>query len=174
MTTAFKIPAAPYRKKLQRLIGQGMCVSELARRSGQSRSTIDSILKGQSSIYTTTAKNLRDLDPTPPQPAQMPALVSQRKLQALVAIGFIYSELSAGIKISRTSICTITTGYKTHVSATMATRINTFYQEHKSDAPRPLSRHSTQRQWPAPNQWIDIDHPHCRPLSYAGPRQERS
>lgn len=181
------VNAAPIRAHLAALAERGMGVRAVAARSGVSRSAVSGIATGATvrvrpatatAILAVTAAfdDLAD-------GALVPAVGTQRRLRALIAIGWSQAQLAYRLGITRTDL-TWRVNHAQQVTARVHRQTAGLYEqlwdtppvEHDHATRQSASRarnHARARGWAPPMAWDDIDDPTATPdtgTPESGPR----
>ena len=180
---ALIIDAAPIRSHLRRLVDSGMSVSDIAARSGYSRSDIINVLRGQRTrIRRSSAERVARVKPSGPERAIIDATGTLRRLQALIAIGWTQGQIAVACgRTTRGWTGEILRG-SNRVHARVAKDIEAAYdamwQGPKSPNVRSVIR-AQRKSWPPPLAWDDgtgphgIDNPDATPVT-GTPRKLRT
>jgi len=159
------VDAGPSRAHVMGLQMEGLGRREIARRSGVSQTIVARLLgldKSKPAKRVTPATQealLRVQADTLAPHSLVPILGSQRRLQALVAIGWTQSLLAERLGWSVANLSGITNGRRLFVTQKTASDIRALYEE-LSGTRGPSIRavnHAIARGWPAPAAWEDID-----------------
>jgi lambda repressor-like predicted transcriptional regulator len=184
------VDADPVRRHVLALRAAGLSTAQLVEEAGVSRSCLDDILPGRAGraparrILHSSARAVLAIPVdhraimlrTDPRSA-VPAVGTQRRLQALVALGWSMAQLAARVGVEANSLRRlINTNPK--VLATTARTVATLYQEMWNARPAPVTRPqhvavtktvnlAARRGWVIPAMWDDdvIDDPAGRPAA---------
>lgn len=161
------VDSAPAKEQALMLQRHGMGRREIAKRSGVAESIVGRLLGQDTSkpadrVRPETLTALLSVQPgTLADHALVPALGSQRRLQALIAMGWTQTHLAERIGWTVANLCSVTNGKRDKVIQRTASDIGTLYEElSMSFGPSGRSRnHAFKKGWVPPLMWDDIDDP---------------
>jgi DNA invertase Pin-like site-specific DNA recombinase len=171
-----KLPAAHITAHLQQLIATGMSLSAIARAADVSRDTVTEHARGTHPfIRRSRAARILAVRPEHADPNSLvPALGSQRRIQALYAAGYGSYVIARHTDVTARALDYILSGARSTV--TISTR-NAIADAYRQLSARPARNLRTQRRaaaegWPGPGYWDDddFDNPDFEPATEATPR----
>lgn len=171
------VPIGPARAHLQRLRDAGMSWKRIAELSGVNSWTVRNVIHvDQGHVRISTAKGLLSV-PVPERQhdvaapgAQIPGLGTQRRLRALVALGYSNQQLAAEIDYPKSQFQRLLSG-QYDVTAAVARRAEKVFQRLQMKPPpdgyaaNRARLRARRRGWPTPLAWDEetIDDPRSRP-----------
>jgi len=178
------VDAQAAREHVGMLARAGMGRREIARRAGVADSVVSLLLghshtKPAKKVSRTTQDRLLSVQPGTVAPgALVPILGTQRRLQALVAIGWTQTYLAMRLGWLVSNLTGVVNGRRTHVVQSTATAVRALYSELEM-TPGPSQRartHAASRGWPPPMAFDDeqIDNTNRSPDRWARQRIRRT
>lgn len=154
-----KVPSTQALKIINTYQQQGASLRDISESTGISMITLGKITNQKAK--TTRVSTIERLKANPPTPKRLPLFPTQRRIQALRAIGFTVEEIAKGTGTHAGTLhrfCS-TTDLEARTTHDFATRIARFYEAHHLDEARPEHPRIIHNMWPAPLDWDDIDNP---------------
>lgn len=171
------VPIGPAREHLQRLRDAGMSWKRIAELSGVNSWTVRNVIHvDQDHVRISTARGLlsvpvpgREVDVAFPG-AQIPGLGTQRRLRALVALGYSNQQLAAEIDYPKSQFQRLLSG-EFDVTAAVARKAEAVFQRLQMQPPpdgyaaNRARLRAQRRGWAVPWAWNedDLDNPMARP-----------
>lgn len=171
-----RVPVIPVRDHLLLLRDvHGLGLERIADASGIARGTLDNIVYGKGArnrmplsertIDPAVAAIVLDIRPSDVPPAKVDATGTIRRLRALVAIGYLQSDLSRCLGWDSATTAQVTGGRRKRVSSETAAAVRALFDE-LWDAPltgtteaQRARRQAAVKGWQGPLAWDDIDNP---------------
>ena len=171
-----KIHPADVTAHLQTLIAAGMSLSAIARAADVSRDTVTEHARGTHPfIRRSRAARILAVRPEHADPNSfVPALGSQRRIQALYAAGYGAYVIARHAHVTARAIDYILSGARTTVTISTRNAIADAYRQLAAQPARNLrtQRRAAAEEWPGPGYWDDddFDNPEFEPATEATPR----
>lgn len=172
------IPAEPVREKIEELMKQGASTRGIARASGVSLRTVNFLRSREfENVTQGTARRIMRLRIDKIQSGRdVDAIGTQRRLQALNAMGWGHEELAEELNSHRSQISLICTGRRKGVTRQFRDRVAAVYARLEM-TPGPNSRArkmALRKGYAVPLLWDEgkIDDPNARPSKYAWERYQ--
>ncbi|WP_428956151.1 helix-turn-helix domain-containing protein [Streptomyces sp. cg35] len=164
---SLRVPAGPVAEHITALLGRGMSRVQISIAAGVSKATVTNIAAGKNEkINRPVAEKILAVQPQIVRATdRVPFIGTQRRIQALYAIGHGPASVSLATGVSAYNLWAIAAGERGAVTAATYRAIRAAYRQlictpgHSARARKAAARNG----WLPPAAWGDIDNPNCKP-----------